>query len=334
MPPQGLSLGRLWHTGEHVPSRRSFCLSALYLGAAALCSRRAASGEAADAGELAPIELELPEASPWRGKKQPMARALVLVPAHGPRTGPQPSSYPALMLLHGRGEVGDDALGINAWRTRYGLADSYARLRRAPVRLEGDASRYMRPEQLETLNAELATEPFQGLVLICPVTPNPSASRAPDRTLDAYADWLVDVLLPAVCDAAPLGAAPRIGIDGCSMGGYVAAEVFARKPQAFHTFGVVQPAFGSFRVPRYARQLAPATQRADFGGVHLLTSTHDPYREATEALGRELERLGARPTLKVLPGPHDQRWLRAAGTLTLLGWHDRHLRQPPARRVL
>ena len=260
--------------------------------------------------DLRLIDLRL-DAQPGHAK-----RALILVPAHGPPG----RTYPGLLLLHGRGEVGDELAGIHAWRGPYGLAESYGRLLRSPVRLDAEQSEFMRRPQLDALNAALLRTPFDGLVLICPVTPNPHAEGQPERVLDQYAEWIEDTLLPAVRARAPLGGAPRLGIDGCSMGGYVAAEVFVRKPQLFQTFGVVQPAIGEFRVARYARHLAAATQ-AGLAGIHLQSSTRDPYRQATEALGRQLERLGARHTLSLLPGPHDQRWLRATGTLAMLAWH-------------
>ncbi len=220
---------------------------------------------------------------------------------------------------------------MEAWRTRYGLADSYSRLQRPPVELP-PGQQFMRSEQLDALNARLLARPFAGVVSICPVTPNPGASKDPAGLLDEYAEWIERTVLPAARDVAALGPECPIGIDGCSMGGFVAAEVFVRKPHLFRTFGVVQPAVGQFRVGRYARALAAA--RAGLSGIHLLSSSNDPYREVTQAWSRELERLGARPSLEVLPGPHDQSWLRAAGTPSMLEWHDRHLRIPLAGRVL
>jgi hypothetical protein len=32
-------------------------------------------------------------------------------------------------------------------------------------------------------------------------------------------------------------------------------------------------------------------------------------------------------TLEVLKGPHTQRWLKSAGTLAMLAWHERMLRE-------
>lgn len=310
-----------------MPSRRDLLSLGLTLGAtwtgapARLSAAEPARPEAA-AAELTAHELVLdaPGSRRWR-------RALVLAPAHGP-SGPPAA---ALLLFHGRGETGDERAAMQAWRTRYGLADSYARLQAPPLELE-PGKKFMRAEQLNAINARLLARPFAGVVSICPVTPNPGGSKDPQGLLDEYAEWIDSALLPAARGVAALAPDCPLGVDGCSMGGFVAAEVFVRKPHLFRTFGVVQPAVGQFRVGRYARALAAA--RGGLSGIHLLSSSDDPYREVTQAWSRELERLGARPTLEVLPGPHDQSWLRAAGTPTMLEWHDRQLRVPLAGRVL
>lgn len=254
----------------------------------------------------------------WRELDLPGSRrALVMSPAHG--TPEQ--TYPGLLLFHGLGETRSAELGLHAWRTSYGAEDSYARLRR-PLALDSAALEYIERAQLDALTARLREKPFGGLVLICPVTPNARRSSNSQLVLDRYSEWIEHTLLPAARAQAPLDAARGLGVDGCSMGGYVAAEIFSRKPHLFRTFGVVQPAIGEFRAPRYAQDLARALESARLRGVHLQTSTRDPYRKATLALAQHLTRQGARFTLDVLPGPHDQRWLRATGTLSMLAWHD------------
>jgi enterochelin esterase-like enzyme len=245
-------------------------------------------------------------------------RALVLYPSG---SGPG-QTHPGLLLFHGRGETKSEVAALHAWRASYGLERSDARLRRPPIAFTPAEERYISPEQLATIHARLAEKPFSGLCVICPVTPNPHRGRQPERVLDRYSEWIEHTLLPAARAAAPLDPARGVGVDGCSMGGYVAAEVFARKPHLFRTFGVVQPAVGEFRVARYARHLARAQKRQTLQGIHLQTSTRDPYRGAVSALARHLKRQSARFTLDVLPGPHDQHWLRAAGTLAMLAWHD------------
>jgi hypothetical protein len=265
-----------------------------------------------NSGALRWIEL------PVDGQSPSPRRALVMYPAEA-RPG---QAFPGLLLFHGRGEALDDALAIHAWRTRYGLEDSYSRLTRPPIELAPAQRRYIEPAQLTAINRMLAERPFSGLVLICPVTPNPHRSRRPELVLDRYSEWIEHTLLPLACEHAPLDPTRGIGIDGCSMGGYVAAEVFARKSHLFRSFGVVQPAVGAFRVRRYAQLLARALEQRSLRAIHLQTSTRDPFRQAVKAWAGHLERQGARFTLDVLPGPHDQDWLRAAGTLAMLAWHD------------
>jgi enterochelin esterase-like enzyme len=306
-----------------VPTRRSFLNLCIALGwaprtfaeeaAAEETAIARAASSAPDAGaELTWKELTLEGEARWA------RRALVLYPSHS-----EPGqTHPGLLLFHGRGETSSVAAGLHAWRTSYGLEQSDARLRRPPIALSRDEQRYILPAQLDAIHDRLAHKPFSGLCVICPVTPNPRLARQPERVLDRYSEWIEHTLLPAARAAAPLDPARGIGVDGCSLGGYVAAEVFARKPHLFRSFGVVQPAVGEFRVPRYARHLARAMEHQTLLGIHLQTSTRDPYRGAVRALARHLKRQGARFTLDVLPGPHDQHWLRAAGTMAMLAWHD------------
>ena len=119
--------------------------------------------------------------------------------------------------------------------------------------------------------------------MICPVTPNPreTASRG-GYVLDRYSEWIEHTLLPPLARRAAR-MARGVGVDGCSMGGYVAAEVFVRKPHLFRSFGLVQPAVGEYRVARYARHLTRAVARHGLKGIHLQTSTADPYRGAVSA---------------------------------------------------
>jgi len=299
------------YCSDRVLTRRRFsslCAALLLAAKARAGAPRSASGVAPETSDLKWRELEL------AGSR----RALVLSPAHGAAD----QTYPGLLLFHGLGETRSAELALHAWRTSYGAEDSYARLLHPPLSFDPGQLQFIEPAQARALQATLAQRPFRGLVLICPVTPNPHRSKSPQLVLDRYSEWIEHTLLPAARAAAPLDAARGIGVDGCSMGGYVAAEVFARKPHLFRSFGVVQPAVGEFRVPRYARLLARALKRQSLLGIHLQTSTRDPYRGAVNALARQLKRQGARFTLDVLPGPHDRQWLRAAGTLAMLAWHD------------
>jgi len=231
-----------------------------------------------------------------------------------------------LVLLHGLGETGNPQLGLRAWSELYGLVSSYERLRHPPLQRGLEQQRYLTEERKAALNASLAKRPFVGFACVAPVTPNPHRVGPAPQTLDRYADWIESVLIPAVRSRASIAAAPwGIGLDGCSLGGYVGIELLLRKPHLFGTFGMVQGAFGMARAERYAHRLARALDSTGARPLHLESSSEDPYRQANERLSRHLTQLGIPHTLCVPPGPHDQPWLREIGTLEMLLWHDRQL---------
>ncbi|HEY6560748.1 MAG TPA: alpha/beta hydrolase-fold protein [Polyangiaceae bacterium] len=261
-------------------------------------------------------ELELP------GDPKLARRALLL----RPRVAPEATAQRVLVLLHGLGETRSEALGLIAWSKLYGLASTYERLASPPLTRTLPKARYLTDARLAELNRDLRERPFAGFWLVCPTTPNPQRLPPAERTLTRYADWLRDSLLPAVRKRLPKPAQPlHVGLDGCSMGGYVALEVFLRKPEIFGTFGGVQSAFGAGAASRYAERIGAALKRAGPRAIHLETSTGDPYRRANEHLSRKLTALGIQNQLRVIPGPHDQAWLREIGTLEMLLFHDRNL---------
>lgn len=256
------------------------------------------------------------------GDKRIARRSLVLIPKHVPKN----EKLRVLVLLHGLGETGNEVLGIHAWGDRYGLVSSYERLRRPPVVRVAPKMKWFTDENLTRVNAELKKRPFRGMVLVCPVTPNPSKVGPAARTLDRYADWIEDTLLPAVHKETNSATGPaNTGLDGCSLGGYVGMEVFLRKPELFGTFGGVQAAFNIPSGIRYAEQLKKAVDRVGKRKIHIETSSQDPFKKANQALAKRLGELGVDHTLSVIPGPHNQPWLKEIGTLDMLLWHDQEL---------
>lgn len=118
--------------------------------------------------------------------------------------------------------------------------------------------------------------------------------------------------------------AARTGVDGCSLGGFVSLEVFRRKPARFGSFGVVQPAIGHRQFPGVCRGHRGPQGAAE---VHVETSTADPYLLVSKDLHAALGKAGVDSSFIAPPGPHDQPFLRDAGSLEMLLWHDRALRR-------
>jgi len=256
------------------------------------------------------------------GSRDLARRATVLVPRHlaaGTRV-------PLLVLLHGLGETKSEDAGVRAWIDRYGLLSSHARLSHPPVAPEtrrGDLT----AERARAINEDIARRPYDGkLVLACPFTPNVWQKADPRQALDRYAAWLVDVLIPEVRARTPAdGSAARTGIDGCSLGGFIGLEVFLRRPEQFGAWGGVQSALGEAAAPSIANRLAAALASTGPRRLHVETSTGDAFYRANLALSRELKKKGVPHDFVALPGPHDQPFLREAGTLEMLLWHDRAL---------
>jgi len=249
-------------------------------------------------------------------------RSLVLVPK-GIAAG---KKLPVLVLLHGLGETGNELLGIHAWGERYGLVRAHERLKRPPIAKLAPKQPWLSDEHRTLLNQSLAKRPFRGVILVCPVTPNPHRLQPAKKTLDWYADWIEKTLLPAVRERTPAAAGARnTGIDGCSLGGYVGIEVFLRKPHLFGSFGGVQAAFSVPGALVYAERLARAVADVGPRPIRLGTSGADPYKRANQALAKKLDELGVPNELSVPPGPHNQPWLKEIGTLDMLLWHDRML---------
>jgi enterochelin esterase-like enzyme len=212
---------------------------------------------------------------------------------------------PLAVLLHGLGETDSPRTGAWAWLERYGLGTSYDRL--------------------------LAAGSLRGLVLVCPYMPN--LPIGDPHAFDEYARWLAEAVLPGARSEAPmaLGGAANTYLGGCSLGGHFSLEVLLRRPDAFSAWAGVQTAVSEGAGERYAQRLSLLPGAAGGRLAFLVeTSTQDPFRGGSVALARGLSRAGASADFVELPGPHDQPWLRRAGSARMLQWLDDRPR--PERR--
>lgn len=310
--------------------RRSFVLTlgatAASAAASGLPSAFTRDAIAAPPPPPAPQDLEVLDFQ-VEGDKALGRRFVLLVPKHLAKG----EKVPLLVLLHGLGETVEERMGAYAWIERYGLGAAYDRLRRPPVQRTSKRPDWTNARVAE-VNAELAARPFRGMVIACPFTPN--VQKAPNRAaaLDGYTKWLAEVVIPRARKESPaLTSVESTWLDGCSLGGYIGIEVFLRRPDLFGAWGGVQSAIMPYRAESYASQIAAIAAKAAPRKlrIHLETSIADPFREGNELLSSLLTKKGVPNDLLVLPGPHDQPWLRESGSLEMLLWHSRGSSAPP-----
>lgn len=264
----------------------------------------------AGAAELASSQLSLSDLQ-LTGDKA-FGRALLLAPHELP-------AQPALLvLLHGLGETHDQTVGARAFAERYGLLSAVARLSRPPLERTLRGRDYFGAGRLEQLNARLESRPYRAPVIVCPYTPNPwkaGGNAVVERYASFVSERLKSELEKRVDRAFP---STRVMVSGVSLGGYVALEIFLRKPEAFCALGLAQAAFARDQAARYAKRLAEAADRVGSRRVEILSSSLDPYRRPSELLHQHLQRREQASVLRVSPGPHDQSWLKESGVIEML----------------
>lgn len=237
---------------------------------------------------------------------------------------------PLLVLLHGLGETWDTGIGVFAWVERYGLGNAYARLRRPPVGRTSRQNNLFSDAQLVEVNAAVAAQPFRGMAIACAFTPNIPRLPNPEAQYDAYAAWIADVLIPRARKEAPV--IPDVAhttLDGVSLGGLIGLEVFIRRPEAFAAWGGIQGALNVVRLPHYADRLAAGVARIPRGprpALRIVTSDADPFKDTNTALSDLLVKKGVAHEFVMRSGLHDQLFLREAGSIEMLLWHDRRAR--------
>lgn len=255
--------------------------------------------------ELTLYDLEL-------GGDRAFGRALLCAPRELPEN-------PALLvLLHGLGETHDQKVGARAFAERYGLLSAVARLAHPPLERTLTRQDYFGQRRLAELNSDLASRPFPKLVYLCPYMPDPYKAGG-DPMLSRYADFLTGRLMATVEQRlGKVFPSERCLISGVSLGGYVALEVFLRKPEHFCGVGSAQGAIGPGQAARYASRIKAVIERVGPRSVELLSSSFDPYRPPNELLQKKLSAQGVASSLRISPGPHDQSWLRESGVIEML----------------
>jgi len=249
-------------------------------------------------------------------------RAVALVPAWLPPG----TRMPLLLALHGRGEAlkGPDS-GVMGWPRDYALLRAIGRVCEPPL-TSTDLEGFVDPKRLRAHNDALATEPFRGLVIVCPYSPDVDLRKPPQ--IRDYVTYVMRIVLPRAKKDLPVIDSPRaIGIDGVSLGGALALRIGLTNPDAFGAVGTLQPAIGEDQVAEYTELARAARQRNPGLALRLLTSNRDYFRTAIRATSSAWTEAGISHELVEIPGPHDYPFNRGPGAIEMLLWHDRGLRR-------
>lgn len=244
-------------------------------------------------------------------------------------TPPSAPELPMLIALHGRGESGRGLdVGARGWRDDYRVDRLLDRLKNPPLTPK-DLLNTISLERLARLNASLKKDPFSGLSLVCPYTPD-----LPDKSpagAAGFGRFVVDQLIPKA--RALTGAQPdraKTGIDGVSMGGRLALLVGLSRPDIFGSVGALQPALKLSEGPMIS-ELARAAMDKFPLELRLVSSEADPFLPAVRAVSDRLRKDGVVHELLIAQGHHDYDWNRGPGGAEMLLWHERVLRgiRPP-----
>ncbi|HEY2410277.1 MAG TPA: esterase [Polyangiaceae bacterium] len=249
-------------------------------------------------------------------------RVVVLVPERAAS-----ERFPVLVAMHGRGEAlkGPEA-GARGWVDDYLLPHAVERLHRPPLSLD-DFRGFADDARLERINKSLAERPYQGLIVVCPYTPDILPADEPLAKAEGLARFVVDQVLPRAYRETPaIGTPATTGVDGVSLGGRAALGIGLLRPKAFAVVASMQAALrvdNSEDVLKRAREAK--NQKPDLY-VRLLTSDDDYFLKANHAVFDGLIAAGIRSEFLQIPGPHDYEFNRGPGSYEMLLFHDRVLR--------
>jgi enterochelin esterase-like enzyme len=248
------------------------------------------------------------------------------------RSHPPGERYPVVIALHGRGESQlAPNRGALAWYLQYDLPEAFGALARGRL-TPSDYKMLVRRPHLDMVNGALASQPFRGVMVVSPYTPDLMGDPPDGERVQGYADWLAGPLLRALRQQMPFAARGRdsTGIDGVSLGGMLALEAGFAHPEAFGAVGAIQPAIRG----RAGRLLAAAEAARDGGRtqeIRLLTSDGDPFKTPTQQLSRQLRTAQLSHRLLVVPGPHDYVFNQGPGAIELLRYFDEVLARESLR---
>jgi hypothetical protein len=103
----------------------------------------------------------------------------------------------------------------------------------------------------------------------------------------------------------------------------VSLETMVRLPNVFGAWCGVQTAINPESATRFVEKIASAQTSGATKPMAVITSTQDHWKRSSDAIDTALSARKMPHRYRVIPGPHDQEWLREAGTIEAMSWLDR-----------
>jgi hypothetical protein len=243
-----------------------------------------------------------------------------------PSERPHDERWPIVIAFHGMSESRQGKeKGYRAWVERYGLGPAFEALLSGSLTAD-DFGGLVRKDELALVNQELSARPFRGVFAVGVYTPDLLAEVGHPEKIEAFASWVAKRLVPKIRDTFPVASQePRqVSVDGVSLGGMVALEVGLRYPDVFGAVGAIQPAVRGREAELADRAQKAMAQKPQT--LRLLSSDHDPLLPVTRKLSDELRARHVAHTLVVTPGEHDYAFNQGPGSIELLRFSERALR--------
>jgi enterochelin esterase-like enzyme len=277
-----------------------------------------------DAGDIRPLKQGTEELT-WTFDQTAFGRidVVVVLPDRLPN-----ERFPVLIALHGRGEAMKGPVrGARGWVDDYALGRAIRRLSMPPL-VSRDFEGLAEPKRIKSINEELQTRPYQGLVVICPYTPDVLTGERPFDRAVPFARFLVDTVLPRARRELPvIDSALATGIDGVSLGGRLALLSGLYEPTSFGAVATLQAAFDTSDAARLAAMAVNAKKANPRLKFRLLTSDEDYFLNANRAISAAFTQAQVEHQFLVVTGPHDYIFNRGPGAIEMLLFHDRALRE-------